>query len=340
MGVKIRTKNNKLYLDIYHDGIRKWQSLGLTVSTDKQQQKEIMKLAEIIRSKKEAQLASGEYNVTDFLGGKQTLNSFMETMKKNDSLKKVLIYLNRYNGNIELKNINEKWLESFLDYLNEDTALSKSTVNLYFGYIKQALKKATRDRLIPRNPALSIKNIKVPETEIVFLDITEIQKLAATPIEGILGNEIKRAFLFACFTGFRISDIKSIKKSDINRNTFQIAKRQVKTGRITYIPIHETAWKIIDDGIENEFVFPLLSKSKFKTNRYLIRWAKRAGINKDIGWHTARRTFAVLSLESGVEIFTVSKLLGHTDLKTTLVYAKATDKMKKEAVLKLPGVDL
>jgi site-specific recombinase XerD len=69
-------------------------------------------------------------------------------------------------------------------------------------------------------------------------------------------------------------------------------------------------------------------------------WAKKAGIEKQIGWHTARHSFVVLSLESGTEIYTLSKLLGHTDVKTTQVYAVATDKMKREAVNALPVIEI
>jgi site-specific recombinase XerD len=103
------------------------------------------------------------------------------------------------------------------------------------------------------------------------------------------------------------------------------------------------AWGIIDDKRLHGYkepVFPALAQSKTNTNEYLKRWAKNAGIEKNIGWHTARHTFAVLSLESGAEIYTLSKLLGHTDVKTTQVYANATDKMKREAVNALPAIDI
>ena len=103
------------------------------------------------------------------------------------------------------------------------------------------------------------------------------------------------------------------------------------------------AWGIIDDKQlhhHKEPVFSSLAKTKTNTNEYLKRWAEKAKIEKNIGWHTARHTFAVLSLESGAEIYTVSKLLGHKNVKTTQVYAKATDKMKREAVNALPEIKI
>jgi integrase len=177
----------------------------------------------------------------------------------------------------------------------------------------------------------------------VYLTAPEVQALANAPIKGELGAEIKQAFLFGCYTGLRISDLKTLAWGDIQRDPPQINKRQEKTERKAFVPLHNVAWGIIDDKRLHNFkepVFPALAKSKTNTNKHLKKWAKNAGIEKNIGWHTARHTFAVLSLESGTEIYTLSKLLGHVNVKTTQVYAAATDKMKREAVNALPVIDI
>jgi integrase len=348
MGVKIRINKGKFYLDIHVNGKRTWESLRLSVSTDKKQNKEIMRLAEICRSKREAQIMSGEWGLLDPVEGKRSLYGYMEELgkkrDKKDMVNKCLKYLKEYQGgNIAIGQVTEKWIEDFQTYLLRETGLSKTTASRYSSAIRFTLRKAARDRIIPRNPAEGVKAIPIPESDKVFLTSGEIQRLANTDMGGSLGTEIKRAFLFGCFTGLRISDLKSLTWGDIIREPLQIAKRQEKTDRKVFIPLHHTAWGIINDGaLHNyqEIIFPELTKTRTNTNQYLTAWAERAGLDKRIGWHTARHTFAVLSLESGAEIYTVSKLLGHTNLKTTQVYAKATDKMKREAVNGLPGIEI
>lgn len=188
-----------------------------------------------------------------------------------------------------------------------------------------------------------MKGITVPESEKVYLNPDEIQRLANTPVGGNLGTEVRWAFLFCCFTGLRVSDIKTLSWGDIERNPLQVKKRQEKTGRYVYIPLNANAWEIINDGAihkHSELVFPLVGTTGTSTNQYLGFWTRDAGIEKKIGWHTARHTFATLTLENGADFFTVSKLLGHTKTATTAVYTKATDKLKREAVNALPDIDL
>jgi len=348
MGVSIRVHKGKIYLDIWHNGKRKWEPLGLTLPGDKTQRAEIMRLAEICKSKREAQILTGEWGMVDPVNSKQTLIEYMngiaEGKGQNDFTHKALKHLENFpGGNIAIGSITEKWIEDFQDYLQKETSLSKKTIAHYSGAVRYALRKATRDRIIPRNPALGVKGVFVPESDRIYLTAPEVQALANAPIAGELGAEIKQAFLFGCYTGLRISDLKTLAWGDIQRDPLQINKRQEKTKRKAFVPLHSVAWGIIDDKRLHGYtepVFPALAKSNTNTNEYLKKWAMKAGIEKNIGWHTARHTFAVLSLESGAEIYTLSKLLGHTDVKTTQVYANATDKMKRDAVNALPVIDI
>jgi hypothetical protein len=102
VGVKIRESRGKLYLDIYANGKRVWESLHLTVTPDKQQNKEIMRIAEICRSKRESQLVSGEWGLLDPISGKKTLYSYLAKMGEDrppkDRVNQVLKYLKAYPG--------------------------------------------------------------------------------------------------------------------------------------------------------------------------------------------------------------------------------------------------
>jgi len=176
-----------------------------------------------------------------------------------------LAFFNKHNkAYVALSSIKEKWLEDLQEYLEHDIEIKNSTAKGYMGVIRRALKKAVRDRLIPRDPSIGVRTIKTQEIDKIYLEHIEIQRLANTPINGELGAEIKKAFLFACFTGLRISDIKSLQWGDITWETLHIAKRQEKTECKVFVPLHETAWKIINDSkIHNykELVFPQLTKT-------------------------------------------------------------------------------
>jgi integrase len=267
-------------------------------------------------------------------------------------------YLKKYNngGTIQLSQITPQWIDGFQRFLitvpkggdsNKDTSkesrLSPTTAYDYSKAIRMALRKAVRENILIKNPAESVKGLPEPETDLIFLNIDEVQKLANTELSGELGTEIKKAFIFVCYTGLRISDVKGLKWGDIERNPLQIIKRQKKTQRAVYIPLKETAWKIIDhnqDHNPDDKVFSLLANTKSQTNQYLIKWAEKAGISKSVGWHTARRTFATMALENGADIYTVAKLLGHKNVKQVAKYAQATDKLRRNAVAAMPEIKL
>ncbi|MDR0456867.1 MAG: site-specific integrase [Treponema sp.] len=284
---KVDTRG-KLHLDIIHNGRRKWESLGLTLPTDKAQRAEIMRLAEVCKSKREAQILSGEWGMVDPVSGKQALIEYMngiaEGRGQNDFAYKAVKYLEDFpGGNTSIGGVTEKWLEDFQDYLLRETKLSIKTIAHYSGAVRYALRKAARDRIIPRNPAVGVQGVSVPESDKVYLTAPEVQALANAPSNGDLGAVVKQAFLFGCYTGFRISDLKTLAWGDVQRDPPQINKRQEKTKRKASVPLHAVAWGLIDDkrlhGYK-DLVFTALAQSTTNTDEYLRRWAKKAGIEK------------------------------------------------------------
>jgi integrase len=149
---------------------------------------------------------------------KTTLAAYLEelaTIKEHtDYITGCIGYLKKYPGGsaIQLTQITPQWIERFQNYLFKDTGLSPMSAYNYSKAVRAALRKATRDNILVKNPAESVKSLPEPETDLVFLNVDEIQKLAGTPmpIKGNLGAQIRGAFLFGCYTRLRISDLRTL----------------------------------------------------------------------------------------------------------------------------------
>ncbi len=353
MSVKVREQRGKLYLDIYNGGVRKWESLHITLSGDKKQDKELYRLAEICRSKREAQLLTGEWDIRTDGAGRITLAAYIRNYAKTTNTKpmtSLLHHIEKYaNGaTIQIGQVTSKWIEDFQQSLLHGTKadgkpLSQSSAGAYMKLLRAIFRKAAAEGTISRDPMVAVSLAKVIDPEMVFLSADELRRLAAEIPESDFGKEVRRAFLFGCFTGLRVSDIETLTWGMIERNPPQIIKRQKKTRNSVYIPLNKSAAALIFDGTEHlpdDFVFSIRGENRPKEYRALRDWAENAGITKKIGWHTARRTFATLALGHGADAVTVARLLGHTGLGQVMKYAKATDEMKRRAVEALPEVDI
>ena len=153
---------------------------------------------------------------------------------------------------------------------------------------------------------------------------------------------LKRAFLFSCLTGLRWSDVNNLEWKDVQQinEGWRIHFKQQKTKGQQYLDINQQARDLMgEQGEVSERVFVGLRYSSYM-NVELQRWVMSAGITKQITFHCARHTFAVLQLTLGTEIYTLSKMLGHQELKTTQVYAKIVDEKIKEGMNKIPNINL
>ena len=153
---------------------------------------------------------------------------------------------------------------------------------------------------------------------------------------------LKRAFIFSCLTGLRWSDVQKLTWSEVEQSSegWRIVFHQKKTEGLQYLDIPDNAIQYLQAPKEPELrVFKGLKYSSYM-NVALQRWMMEAGITKNITFHCARHTFAVLQLTLGTDIYTLSKLLGHKNLKTTQIYADILDHKKKEASNRLNVIEL
>jgi len=331
---------------------------------DKEHNKEALKLAEQIRQKKDKQLNGNEaltdlekrliekdkkeqvkqkeFEERDFLAYFKTLSDKRKA-SNHDNWVSAYHYLEAFTkGSLKFADLNEKFCNDFKDYLlttksnkSNKTTLSQNSAVSYFNKVKATLKQAYKDGYLKTDLNTKIEPIKQAETQRNFLTIEELNRLVKTECNNPL---MKKAALFSALTGLRFSDIKNLVWGEleyIEGNGYFIKFKQQKTKGVEMMPISEQAYSLLGESKEpTEKVFEGLTYSAYE-NKHLYQWIGAAGITKDITFHCFRHTFATLQLSKGTDIYTVSKMLGHRELKTTQIYAKIIDSTKREAADKI-----
>lgn len=208
--------------------------------------------------------------------------------------------------------------------------ISPNTAANYFSIFKAALKLAFVDGYLMTDIAAATKNIPHEERRREHLTLEELNTLANTPCDQPI---MKRAALFSALTGLRHSDIQKLTWGEIRKegNGYHLDFTQQKTKGVEYMPISEQAVQICGEpGKPKQLVFPDLPDPSW-ISRPLKRWVESAGITRKITFHCFRHTYATLQLAGGTDIYTVSKMLGHTNVRTTQIYAKVVDEKKEKA---------
>jgi integrase len=361
--------NISLYLEIYKgtaitkEGkskiLRDYEYLNLylidkpTSIADKQINKDTLALAEKIKNKRQSEIDNGTYGFnsnqkkqTNFIDYIQSLSNKRYESKGNfGNWESLVKHLKKFAGlNLTFNDVNVKFCEDFRDYLNSaktksNQKLSSGSVSSYYSKFRVTLKQAVKDKIILSNPSDDISTPKVIEKQREYLTLDEIKALVKIECRY---EVLKRAFIFSCLTGLRWSDINNLIWNDveITSDGCRITFHQQKTKGLQYLDISEQAKNYLGtQGNPFDRVFIGLKYSSY-ANVELTKWMLKAGITKDITFHCARHTFAVLQLSLGTEIYTLSKLLGHSEIKTTQVYAKIIDAKKKEAVNKIPDISI
>lgn len=255
------------------------------------------------------------------------LTAFLEAVNKED---------------VTFKEITIDFLEDLKSFIEETDSLrsqgkplAKNTRSAYFNKIRSVIKKATNRGLIKPIVLDEVPSIAPEEVIREFLTKEEFSKLIRTDCED---ERLKAASVFSGLTGIRYVDIESLtwgkvqKRDDIG---YCIVFRQEKTDGTEFLPIVDMAFKLLGERkADNEFVFDGL-KYHHTRGASFKKWLIDAGIERHFTFHGFRHTCAVMHIQEGTDIYTLSQLLGHRSLKDTLVYAKVLSPKKREAVTRL-----
>ena len=233
-----------------------------------------------------------------------------------------------FSKHARLVDINRTFYGRLVEWMR-NKGYANNTIVTRTNVLKTILHKAKLDGIITMVPDFSGLVPPTVAGERCYLTIEEIRTLADTPCEP----RIAYPFLFACFTGLRLSDVRNLKWSDIRNGV--IFLRQRKTGEFVQVPVGKNASKFLRDN-DSENVFHDFPSCEVWFTQKLKDWVAKAGIKKNVSFHVARHTFATLALGNGADLFTVSKLLGHTKITTTQIYAKVLDEGRKKAVDAIP----
>ncbi len=237
-----------------------------------------------------------------------------------------------WGGTLYVHDITEEFCFSFARFLTKRVSINSTRT--YLHKLHAMLEFAVSSHVIGQHSMPAIRNLipRFTSPQRVHLSIEELAALEHTTCKH---SETKRAFLFACQTGLRLSDIETLCWTDIVDvgGVPTIVKTQVKTGKEVRVPLNAIALQILGAKDKEGQVFRLNSRSVIATD--LKQWAKDAGISKWLTFHVSRHTFATLSIAAGVDIYVVSKLCGHTTVKTTEIYAHMIDRTLQQGVSRL-----
>ena len=361
---KLKDGNRSLYLDIYSNGIRKYEYLKLYLVPElngnaKEANKQTLQIAEQVKSERILALQSRGVSDWDYIkkssmpvvvwfekeyeNPPHVISASSKNWRK-QTRKMLANYLDTiHKPNLTLEEIDKTVCRGFIAYLrtanNRSTKvaqkISQTTAQKYMMEVISSLNFAVREGVLESNPFKmipAVERITRDDKEREFLTIDEIKTLMKTPCGR---EDVRVAFFFSCFTGLRVSDVRKITPRHIFKSTDgsseYINLTMTKTKHSVVVPLSKEAKKWLPEPKGNDipyFTLPVPATISL----VLKNWMEKAGIDKRITFHTSRHTFATLTFASGSDLATVSRVLGHTSVATTEIYADVLMDSKVKAI--------
>ncbi len=250
-------------------------------------------------------------------------------------------------SDIPLKDINNEFIWGFEVYLKADCKCNANTTAKFMQFFKRIIIIARNNGWIIGDPFANYK-IRLKRVDRGYLTEDELQKIIKKELVSERLEQVRDLFIFSCFTGLAYIDVKNLKEENIRKSfdgSLWIMTKRKKTDTTVNVPLLKIPQKILKKykgKMKNNQILPIISNQKL--NSYLKEIADVCGINKNLTFHLARHTFATTTtLAKGVPIETVSKMLGHTNISTTQIYARITNTKigndMKELSRKIKGIE-
>ena len=363
---KLADGNISLYLDIYVKGTRKYESLGLylipeSLPNAKATNARTKSIAEKIKSDRIIALQDRGIKHWDkikrsnmplvewLIQYEQDSAGFKPSTLKGrmDMRKKVEEYLEKEGlSYIGMNEVDQDFCRGFLRFLEtaknsvakkqKDRTISKGCAHHHQAVLNGALNKAVREGVLQQNPMKMLdkrEKFQPSPEEREFLAIEELRNLMDVPCSN---EQVKKAFVFSCFTGLRLSDVRTLSWNKIHKmpdgKTLYVHVFMQKTQKPLNVPLSGEALKVLSEKENPDEPIFTLPTSDATINYHIKKWVKNGHIDKEISFHCSRHTFATMMLTLGADLYTTSKLLGHANVTTTQIYSKIIDKKKVETV--------
>jgi len=239
-------------------------------------------------------------------------------------------------SDIPLREIEPQFIQDYYNYLLNERKMAGSTIGLTISKLKQIMIIAVSKGYVQVNPFTNFR-VTAQAKERGYLSEDELQRFMTVELQSYRQRQARDIFVFQTFTGLAYADVKKLTFDDIQTSfdgeLWLIGKRK-KTNTPFSVKLLPVAKQLIEQYriiARDKFVFPVPSDAD-GLNRMLRRIAKQCGITKRISSHLGRHSFATtVCLSQGVPIETVSRMLGHTNIRTTQIYAKITnDKISRD----------
>lgn len=383
MSFKLRAKaltggGFSLYLDFRKGNEKNYETLGYRLlpnnAENLEHNKEVLRQVFAIQTQREKDYQSSGYNLVNTSKSKISLQSYIARLASNyrqagkigmaDTMEWFGRYVEAFDKSATMGKVDKIWVLNFIQFTKVCNNLkgkptTSATQKRLYDFLNIVLKSAFREDVITVNPLLKIDKNAIPKNGSkkgrAFLTIPELERLIKVPAGDVMlfsgsalpkevYENVQRAFIFSCFTGLRVSDIKGLRWDNIHTRVNgageecqYIEIQQKKTGKIISNKLNPTALAILnkqDRGREYVFILP----PHTDYNRFIGKWAKRAGIDKHISFHCARHTAGTMFLNISNSLDATAKFLGHSSTTPTQIYAKMLTETMDGFVDSLPTI--